>query len=55
MATIRPATKKDLKACEQLGKIKEFNSFNKKYFKPNYLKHYIDDNFFWLLKTIGKL
>lgn len=46
MLTIRAASQEDLLKCEKLGNIKEFKSPAGKYFVTDYLKHYLDKNFF---------
>ena len=43
---IRPAARKDLSACEKLGKIREFRMPTGNYFKIPYLKYYLNKNLF---------
>ena len=44
---IRPATKEDLPACEQIGQIKEFKNPYEEYANDaKFMENYLDENFF---------
>src|SRR3989338_5856600 len=45
---IRQATKKDLKQCERLGKIPEFELPSGGYMKAQWLESYLDPDFFMI-------
>lgn len=50
MFKITSATKNDLKACEWLGKFKEFKEASGDYINASFLKHYLSKDFFLVVK-----
>jgi len=49
------ATKDDLKACERLGKLKEFREASGDYIDAKFLAHYLSRDFFLVIKKIKNL
>ncbi|MEK7559505.1 MAG: GNAT family N-acetyltransferase [Patescibacteria group bacterium] len=52
---IRHATKKDLKACEALGKIDEFKLPDGRFMKAQWLEAYLDPDYYLILEEEGKI
>jgi len=50
MFKILSATKNDMKACEWLGKFKEFREASGDYINANFLSYYINKDFFLIIK-----
>ena len=55
MFKILSATKADMKACEWLGKFKEFREASGDYVNAEFLSHYISNNFFLIAKNNQEL